>query len=251
MDPTQQTPLGRGSDFNLQVPPEAEDQTTFMLSSPAIDAVRTSPIEERSITQAVGDDAGEPQDAPATGDVGSDLPPFDYDSDGNEPMFNDLPEYGDNADDSDPPMFDDPVEGVPDDITIATATAPQPSAAEKARAAIVLQDARAQLQLRKKRKRVSQHGIEYPPLPSTFVKKVAQTALQSSGLSNTRISADTLVALTQASEWFFEQLGDDLGAYANHAKRKTIEDSDVATLMRRYVLFPPLEAGIRFYVTYI
>lgn len=87
--------------------------------------------------------------------------------------------------------------------------------------------------LLKKRKLVSQHGIEYPSLPSTFVKRVAQTALQSSGLSNKRISTDTLVALTQASEWYFEQLGDDLGAYANHAKRKTIEESDVATLMRR------------------
>ncbi|KAJ6444033.1 subtilisin [Purpureocillium lavendulum] len=86
---------------------------------------------------------------------------------------------------------------------------------------------------RKAKKRVSRHGIEYPPLPPPFVKRVAQTALQSSGLSNPRISADTLTALTQASEWYFEQLGDDLGAYAQHAKRKTIEESDVATLMGR------------------
>lgn len=88
---------------------------------------------------------------------------------------------------------------------------------------------------RKSQKRISRHGIEYPPLPPSFVKRVAQTALQSSGLSNPRVSADTLTALTQASEWFFEQLGDDLGAYANHAKRKTVEESDVVTLMRRYV----------------
>lgn len=85
------------------------------------------------------------------------------------------------------------------------------------------------------RKRVSAHGIEYPPLPPSFVKRVAQTALQSSGLSNARLSPDTLAALTQASEWFFEQLGDDLGAYARHAKRKTVEESDVVTLMRRSV----------------
>ncbi|UNI24249.1 hypothetical protein JDV02_010012 [Purpureocillium takamizusanense] len=86
---------------------------------------------------------------------------------------------------------------------------------------------------RKPQKRISKHGIEYPSLPPSFVKRVAQTALQSSGLSNPRISADTLTALTQASEWYFEQLGDDLGAYARHAKRKTIEESDVATLMGR------------------
>ncbi|PHH76413.1 hypothetical protein CDD82_3992 [Ophiocordyceps australis] len=86
---------------------------------------------------------------------------------------------------------------------------------------------------RKPRKRVSRHGIEYPPLPPSFIKKMAQRALQSTGLSNHRLSPDTLSALTQASEWFFEQLGDDLGAYANHAGRKTIEESDVITLMRR------------------
>ncbi|KAI9163480.1 Inner kinetochore subunit cnp20 [Paramyrothecium foliicola] len=84
-----------------------------------------------------------------------------------------------------------------------------------------------------KRKRISKHGIEYPPLPPAFVKRVAQTALQTSGLSNHRVSPETLTALTQASEWFFEQLGEDLGAYASHAKRKTIEESDVVTLMRR------------------
>lgn len=87
----------------------------------------------------------------------------------------------------------------------------------------------------RKKNRISRHGIEYPSLPPAFVKKVAQTALQSSGLSNPRISADTLTALTQASDWFFEQLGDDLGAYAQHAKRKTVEESDVVTLMRRFV----------------
>ncbi|CAM1501612.1 Fc.00g035960.m01.CDS01 [Cosmosporella sp. VM-42] len=93
--------------------------------------------------------------------------------------------------------------------------------------------AKAASKARKKQKRISRHGIEYPSLPPSFVKRVAQTALQSSGLGNSRITADTLTALTQASEWFFEQLGDDLGAYADHAKRKTIEESDVVTLMKR------------------
>ncbi|KAH8171642.1 centromere kinetochore component CENP-T histone fold domain-containing protein [Sarocladium implicatum] len=237
-DVTQGTPRARESDFNLDIPVDAGDQTTFELSPPAFDAAPTSPLEERSVTGAVGNDATSAQDAPALADIDLDPPAYDDDSDGNEPlepMFNDLQEYDDNGYDSDPAPFEDAVENMTEDVTAATATALQPSAADKARAALAVQDARTQLQLRKKRKRVSQHGIEYPPLPSAFVKKVAQTALQSSGLSNTRVSPDTLVALTQASEWFFEQLGDDLGAYASHAKRKTIEDSDVATLMRRYV----------------
>jgi hypothetical protein len=39
----------------------------------------------------------------------------------------------------------------------------------------------------------------------------------------------------QASDWFFEQLGEDLQAYAKHAGRKTIDESDVLTLMKRQV----------------
>ncbi|KFA49641.1 hypothetical protein S40293_01459 [Stachybotrys chartarum IBT 40293] len=103
------------------------------------------------------------------------------------------------------------------DVTEATATVPASKRGPKT----------------KKQKRLSRLGIEYPPLPPSFVKRVAQTSLQTSGLSNSRISPDTLTALTQASEWFFEQLGDDLGAYASHAKRKTIEEGDVHTLMLR------------------
>ncbi|PHH66400.1 hypothetical protein CDD81_7455 [Ophiocordyceps australis] len=91
----------------------------------------------------------------------------------------------------------------------------------------------AKARARKPRKRMSRHGIEYPPLPPSLIKKTALRALQSTGLSNHRLSPDTLCALTQASEWFFEQLGDDLGAYANHAGRKTVEESDVIALMRR------------------
>ncbi|POS80162.1 hypothetical protein DHEL01_v201462 [Diaporthe helianthi] len=77
-------------------------------------------------------------------------------------------------------------------------------------------------------KKISQHGIEYPSLPPGVVKRVAQRFAGTS-----KISPDTLAALSQASDWFFEQLGDDLSAYARHARRKTIEESDMLTLMRR------------------
>ncbi|KAK2600732.1 hypothetical protein N8I77_010244 [Diaporthe amygdali] len=82
--------------------------------------------------------------------------------------------------------------------------------------------------LKKPGKKVSQHGIEYPSLPPAVVKRVAQRFA-----GKTKISPDTLAALMQASDWFFEQLGDDLSAYAKHAGRKTIEESDMLTLMRR------------------
>lgn len=89
-------------------------------------------------------------------------------------------------------------------------------------------------------KKISQHGIEYPSLPPGVVKRVAQRFAGKS-----KISPDTLAALVQASDWFFEQLGDDLSAYAKHAGRKTIEESDMLTLMRRYVasFLPRFAAG--------
>ncbi|KAK7738993.1 hypothetical protein SLS53_005889 [Cytospora paraplurivora] len=86
----------------------------------------------------------------------------------------------------------------------------------------------ASQRLKKPGKKISKHGIEYPSLPMGVVKRVAQRFAGKS-----KISPDTLSALMQASDWFFEQLGDDLSAYTHHAGRKTIEESDMLTLMRR------------------
>lgn len=85
-------------------------------------------------------------------------------------------------------------------------------------------------------KKMSRHGIEYPSLPSNVVKRLAQRFA-----GKAKISPDTLNAIMQASDWFFEQLGDDLRAYANHAKgRTTINESDMLTLLRRCVTFCPV-----------
>jgi len=53
------------------------------------------------------------------------------------------------------------------------------------------------------------------------------------GNSKTKLNKETLNAIMQASDWFFEQVSDDLEAYSKHAGRKTIEESDVVTLMAR------------------
>lgn len=198
------------------------------------------PIED--IPDRSDDEDREPmEDIPERSDDGGapvdDAPPEDYDA----PMddgggFSDA--GGGEDDDAGGYDYDQdaaaPVDAVPD-VSTTSATAPAARAPKRRSEGHVR--IREAMPPRRKRKLISRHGIEYPSLPPTFVKRVAQTALQSSGLSNPRVSADTLVALTQASEWFFEQLGDDLGAFANHAKRKTIEESDVVTLMRRYVFF--------------
>jgi histone H3/H4 len=92
---------------------------------------------------------------------------------------------------------------------------------------------------RKKKKagvKVSKYGIQYPSLPPAVVKRLAQTFAKTSGVKG-KIAPDTLAAIMQASDWFFEQLGDDLQAYSKHAGRKTIDESDVLQLMRRYVTF--------------
>jgi len=85
----------------------------------------------------------------------------------------------------------------------------------------------------KKRIKISRHGIQYPSLPVGVVKRLATTFLKTSGNGNAKLSKDTLEAIMQASDWFFEQVSDDLGTYAEHASRKTIDETDVVTLMKR------------------
>lgn len=213
-DVTQRSEIGRESDFGLQPPVGMDDQTTFLLDEPAGDGVPTSPIVEQSFAEAVAADAdaGEPM-----GDV-SDREPFE-DLGG----FSDrepLEDISDRSDEGGVPMPDALSDRGGAEVEGTETRAPEITSRREAMPA-------------RKKSRISRHGIQYPSLPPTFVKRVAQIALQSSGLSNPRVTADTLTALTQASEWFFEQLGDDLGAYANHAKRKTVEEADVVTLMRR------------------
>jgi histone H3/H4 len=75
-------------------------------------------------------------------------------------------------------------------------------------------------------------GLEYPSLPSAVIKKLASGFSRSFG-GNGKINKETLAALTDASDWFFEQVSEDLAAYADHARRKRIEEADVITLMKR------------------
>jgi histone H3/H4 len=67
------------------------------------------------------------------------------------------------------------------------------------------------------------------------VKKLAAASAKTAGNSKAKLSKEALDAIMQASDWFFEQVSEDLGAYAAHAGRKTIEESDVITLMTRFV----------------
>lgn len=88
---------------------------------------------------------------------------------------------------------------------------------------------------RKKKVRISKHGIQYPSLPAGVIKKLATTFARTAGSSKAKLSKETLDAIMQASDWFFEQASEDLSAYSGHAGRKTIDESDVITLMTRHV----------------
>lgn len=83
-----------------------------------------------------------------------------------------------------------------------------------------------------KERRISKHGIEYPSLPTSLVKTLAQSFARQYS-SSSKLSKDTVLALQQASDWFLEQCTEDVAAYAEHAGRKTIEEGDVVALMKR------------------
>lgn len=89
---------------------------------------------------------------------------------------------------------------------------------------------------RRKELKLSRCGLDYPSFPAAPVKKLALTFMKSQG-GKAQLNKDTLAALVQTTDDFFEQIGMDLAAYAQHAGRKVIEESDVLALMRRYVTF--------------
>lgn len=219
------------SNFDLEMPVGLDDPSTFIFEPP-----QPSPSPARSVAEATATVALD-----ADNDAGvSDQDEFPD----REPIEN-----FSSSDDDRHSVPDDNGFPLPDDSRLSPRLSPEDVGGDQGASDIDitattalpsgpgLESREAPLKALRKQKRISRHGIDYSALPPAFVKRVAQTALQNSGLSNTRISADTLAALTQASEWFFEQLGDDLEAYASHAKRKTIEESDVVTLMRRYIFY--------------
>ena len=85
--------------------------------------------------------------------------------------------------------------------------------------------------------RKSRNDIFCPSVPLCVVKRLASSFVRSSGTLRTKVNRDTLDALIQAGDWFLEQVGSDLGAFAEHAGRKTIDETDAAILMKRSAVF--------------
>lgn len=87
---------------------------------------------------------------------------------------------------------------------------------------------------RRKKLKLTRKGNTVPSLPSSLVKRIAIDSMTRIAKKRPTITRESLIALEQATEWFFEQVGEDLEAYSDHAKRrKRIDDTDVLTLMKR------------------
>lgn len=80
---------------------------------------------------------------------------------------------------------------------------------------------------------VSSHGVAYAPVSAVVVKRIASKFSRWSEKCKASLGKETIKAVTQATDCFFEQLGADLGAFAEHANRKNIDEGDVTTIMRR------------------
>jgi histone H3/H4 len=172
------------------------------------------------------------------GDVGQDED-GEYDEEGEDIVF---PDQGD-ADmevDEEQPGYETPlVEESDDEVVEADLQAyREETAASINRTLLQVPEPAATKKGGRRRRelRTSKHGTEYPEFPSAVVKRLANGFAKSQGVG-AKISKETLGAIMQATDWFFEQAGEDLASYAQHAKRKTIDDSDVIALMKRYVTY--------------
>ena len=81
--------------------------------------------------------------------------------------------------------------------------------------------------------KTSRDGFPYHSFPSQLSKRIASTFARSLGRTSTIIDKETLVAITEATDQYFEQLSSDLGVFANHAGRRKIDESDVIAVMMR------------------
>jgi histone H3/H4 len=117
---------------------------------------------------------------------------------------------------------------------VAEDVAARPLRAESIQSAEIESRPKAKMRATRVRKelKVSRFGIEYPSMPPTVIKRLASTFSRSYGGSG-KLNKETIESISQASDWFFEQISEDLSSYAEHGGRKTIEESDVITLMKR------------------
>ncbi|KAK3354780.1 centromere kinetochore component CENP-T-domain-containing protein [Neurospora tetraspora] len=226
---------GRDSDFHIEVP-VGMDESTFMIASPTRQ-FEMGQAAEAAATSGQGGGFAELMDRRSDSyddndDDGNDIGPTFDDYDNDDGMGMDL----DNNHDQDQAAGSDEEMTKLSGYTPTAARVSLSASAAREKLGFFREEGgeRGGFSKIKATKKISKHGIEYTSLSPAMVKRLAQTFAKTSGAKG-NISPEALKAIMQASDWFFEQLGDDLSAYAKHAHRKTIDMSDMLTLMKRYV----------------
>ena len=116
------------------------------------------------------------------------------------------------------------------DEAIATA----PSASSSRLQTLLESAATAAAKRPRKKQKLNHRGNMVPALPSSLIKRVVHDSQEKANKRKTTLGKDHMKALEQATEWFFEQVSEDLEAYSSHGKRKKrIDADDVLLLMRR------------------
>ncbi|KAK3952926.1 centromere kinetochore component CENP-T-domain-containing protein [Pseudoneurospora amorphoporcata] len=226
---------GRDSDFHIEVPVGMDESTTtFMIASPTrqFEMVEGQAAEAAAATSGQGGGGGFAELMDRRSDS--------YDDDDRNDIGLTFDDYDDDGMDLDNNL--DQAAGSDEEMTRLSGYTPTTAMRVSLSAAAARErlgffreeggEGRGGLSKIKATKKISKHGIEYTSLPPAMVKRLAQTFAKTSGAKG-NISPEALKAIMQASDWFFEQLGDDLSAYAKHAHRKTIDMSDMLTLMKR------------------
>lgn len=86
----------------------------------------------------------------------------------------------------------------------------------------------------RKKIKMNSRGNMVPSLPSSLIKRIVHKSQEKANKRKTTLGKDHMKALEQATEWFFEQVSQDLETYSSHGRRKKrIDADDVLLLMRR------------------
>ena len=86
----------------------------------------------------------------------------------------------------------------------------------------------------KKKLKMNQRGNLVPALPCSLIKRIVHDSQEKAGKRKTSLGKEHMQALEQATEWFFEQVSEDVEAYSQHGRRKKrVSEGDVLLLMRR------------------
>ena len=89
---------------------------------------------------------------------------------------------------------------------------------------------------RRKSIQLSRHGIPFSSIPARVTKSMANAFARSSLKRRSKLGRDALDAVKEAGDLFLMQLGEDLGIFARHGRRRNIDETDVTTAMMRWDL---------------